>query len=252
MNRDSTSFLSSLSQAARDNPMAAAMIGGGVLWLMFGNRPLDATFSSMASTAQPLARSGVRGASTAIEAATTAGQQAADEVAETTRSTIRSAGEAAASGSATVQERMSEPLYRTTDAATRATDSNRGAADALRPSSAPLSQLHKGYASTRSGLAYLFERQPLVLGALGLAIGAGVASAAASTEFESKWAGSLSDEAKDTVRSRADHVAETAQRAAGEFGSEFRAAASEAADTLRKAGEQATHALGEKDESGRA
>jgi hypothetical protein len=40
MTRDSDTFVSSLSQAARDNPLAAALIGGGALWLMFGNRPI--------------------------------------------------------------------------------------------------------------------------------------------------------------------------------------------------------------------
>jgi hypothetical protein len=47
MNRQANDFMSNLSQAARDNPLAAALIGGGALWLMFGNR----AFGSLASGA---------------------------------------------------------------------------------------------------------------------------------------------------------------------------------------------------------
>lgn len=241
MNRDRSTFVESLSQAARDNPLAAALIGGGALWLVFGNRLGDA-FGSMAS----VARSGARGAAEATEAAMEAGRHTAEQATEAAQATLRSTGEAATSASAAVKERMNEASSRTTDAGRGAAGSFSSAAEALHPSSRTLSQLRKGYASAQSGLTDLFERQPLVLGALGLAIGAGVAGAIASTNVENEWAGSLSDEVKDTARNRAEHVAETAQRAAGEFGSDFRAAAGEAAHKIRKAGEDATHAMREK------
>jgi hypothetical protein len=223
MKRGTDTFISSLSQAVRENPIAATLIGGGALWFMLGNRPI----SRAASAAQPLAESGMRGISNAA-----AGGRAADAVMET----ARAAGEAASSGAAAASDRMAETFDRTADSVNRATGKLGRAGETLRPPLNPLPHLQRGYANAQSTLADLFERQPLVLGAIGLAIGAGAASALARTSFEDEWAGSMSDEVKDAVADRAEHVAEAAQQAASEVGGEFRAAAGEAADKLRKAG----------------
>jgi hypothetical protein len=228
MKRGTDTFISSLSQAVRENPIAATLIGGGALWFMLGNRPI----SRAASAAQPLAESGMRGISNAADAVTSAGGRAADAVMET----ARAAGEAASSGAAAASDRMAETFDRTADSVNRATGKLGRAGETLRPPPNPLPHLQRGYANAQSTLADLFERQPLVLGAIGLAIGAGAASALARTSFEDEWAGSMSDEVKDAVADRAEHVAEAAQQAASEVGGEFRAAAGEAADKLRKAG----------------
>ena len=82
-----------------------------------------------------------------------------------------------------------------------------------------------------------------MLGAIGLAIGAGVASAIASMAVENEWAGPISDEVKDLVGERTADVADSAQRAAGELGDEFRAAASETAGKLREAGARAAESF---------
>ena len=63
MNQQTSSFVSNLSQAARDNPLAAALIGGGALWLMFGNRAIGGAFGGLTSAVHPLAEAGMRGAS---------------------------------------------------------------------------------------------------------------------------------------------------------------------------------------------
>ena len=102
-----------------------------------------------------------------------------------------------------------------------------------------------------AGVGFSLARLAEVLGAIGLVSGAGVASAVASTTLENEWAGPLSDDVKDAVKGRAEHVAETAQRAAGEVGSDFRAAAGEAVDKLRKTGEEAVQTVREKVEAGR-
>ena len=69
--------------------------------------------------------------------------------------------------------------------------------------------------------------------------------------LENNLAGALSDELKEAVKGRAEHVAETAQRAAGDIGSDFRAAASEAADKLRKTGDKAVQTVKETVDAGR-
>lgn len=237
MNREANNFMTNLTQAARDNPLAAALIGGGALWLMFGNRALGGVGAGVTSVVQPLAEAGMRGVSSTADAITSAGGRATDTVMDTARSVTRAAGDATSSATAAVKDSMADTINRT--------------ADTLRSTPNPLAPLEKGYASAQSALTDLLERQPLVLGAIGLVIGAGVASAVASTTLENEWAGPLSDDVKDAVKGRAEHIAETAQRAAGEVGSEFRAAAGEAVDKLRKTGEEAVQSVREKVDAGR-
>ena len=48
------SFVDGLAAAARENPLAAALIGGGALWLLIGSDKLKSAASSVASAAAPL------------------------------------------------------------------------------------------------------------------------------------------------------------------------------------------------------
>jgi hypothetical protein len=89
-----------------------------------------------------------------------------------------------------------------------------------------------------SALTDLLERQPLVIGAIGLVIGASVANAVATTVLENKIAGGASDELKQTFKSRAEKVMEATQRAVGDIGSDFSAATSKAVDEPRQTGDQ--------------
>ena len=64
--------------------------------------------------------------------------------------------------------------------------------------------------SARSNLTELFRTQPLALGAIGLAIGAGIAAALPSSEVEAAYLGETSDTVKAQV---ADFAAEQTARA---------------------------------------
>jgi hypothetical protein len=68
----------------------------------------------------------------------------------------------------------------------------------------------------RQNLADTFERQPLLLGAIGLAIGAGMASAVPRTQMETDMVGETADRVKSQVADLAsttvDKVTETAER----------------------------------------
>jgi ElaB/YqjD/DUF883 family membrane-anchored ribosome-binding protein len=243
-------FISNLSQAARDNPLAAALIGGGALWLLLGNRAVGNAFTGATSLAQPLAESGMRGISSAADAVSgaagamaSAGGRAADATTDAARSIMRGATDAAADAASAVRDRATDTLERTSDTLGRG-------GEALRSANS-MPRIQQGYAGAQSALTDLLERQPLVIGAIGLAIGACCANALASTAIEDEWAGPVSDELKEAVKGRAERVAETATRAAGEAGSEFRAAASEAVDTLRKAGQDVVQSVRETGTAGR-
>jgi hypothetical protein len=78
--------------------------------------------------------------------------------------------------------------------------------------------------NARSNLAELFRTQPLALGAVGLAIGAGIAAALPSTEVETDYLGETSDAFKERAQAL---VAEQASRAAAAAESGISAAAEE-------------------------
>jgi hypothetical protein len=54
------SFVDSVVAAARENPVAAALIGGGALWLLMGSDKLKRAASSAAATAFPSTDTSVR------------------------------------------------------------------------------------------------------------------------------------------------------------------------------------------------
>jgi hypothetical protein len=55
-------------------------------------------------------------------------------------------------------------------------------------------------AQAQSTLSDLLERQPLVLGALGLAVGAAVAGAIKASDLENEWVGEFSDNVKADLK----------------------------------------------------
>ena len=60
MSRTQTSFFDSLASAVQENPIAAALIGGGALWLLSGNDRLKGAASSAAAAASPMVDIGAR------------------------------------------------------------------------------------------------------------------------------------------------------------------------------------------------
>ena len=55
MNGTQGNFLENLREAIRENPVAAALIGGGALWLLTGNEKLKSAASKANAAAAPLA-----------------------------------------------------------------------------------------------------------------------------------------------------------------------------------------------------
>jgi len=65
-------------------------------------------------------------------------------------------------------------------------------------------------------LGALFERHPLLLGAIGLAIGAGIAATFPTTEVESRVVGETSEEVKKRTRSFVSGQVESARTVAAQ------------------------------------
>jgi hypothetical protein len=163
MAEKSSDFLNDLGDAARRNPMSAALIGMGIVWLFAGRKvgvgPRDV-----------LERTGI---DRMPEAARDTFNTARDSVASATNS--REAGSA---GIETATRMGSEYAKRLPD---------------------PANVLD----NVRGNLTDLFKAQPLALGAIGLAIGAGIAAALPNTDLENSYLG----ETSETVRSKAAAIA---------------------------------------------
>jgi len=92
----------------------------------------------------------------------------------------------------------------------------------------------------------VLERQPLVLGAVGLAIGAAVAGAFRTSDLENEWAGELSDDVKADLNTRAGAVSQSLSQAADTLKAELGDTGVEAVDRVKQAGRDAADAAREK------
>ena len=147
------------------------------------------------------------------------------------------------------------------NARTAASDAMSGAAETMRASGstkaspapgkcltgwAGLCRGRKRLRQAQSSLSDLLERQPLVLGAVGLAIGATVAGALAKSSLEDEWVGNLSDSLKADLKERAGAVSQSVREASDTLKAEFADAGAEYADRVQQAGRDALDAGREK------
>jgi hypothetical protein len=213
-------FIRDLGESARKNPVSAALIGMGILWLFTGNRPVE-------RAGEIIRRTGFDRipdfAGNAIESARSTFRSGADSLGEqeSGNDALWGAGAGALDSAARFGR---EQMDTAAEYARSIPDS---AADVL--------------GKARANLADLFEAQPLALGAIGLAIGAGIAAALPTSEAEISYMG----ETSDAVRAKAaDFAAEQTDRATEVAGDVLEAVTEEA----RKQGltvEGAKSAVGE-------
>jgi hypothetical protein len=163
--RDKTSgFVDSLGDAARRNPLSAALIGMGVLWLF---------------AAKSTGRVGDLVKSTGLDHLRESGPDTFSSATSHNRSVLEEAGSSfdAVRDKGVVVANAAAEFAQTP------------AADA--------------FETARDNLTALFKAQPLALGAIGLAIGAGIAAAIPGTDLENSYLGEVSD----TVRSKTAEMA---------------------------------------------
>jgi succinate dehydrogenase/fumarate reductase flavoprotein subunit len=175
--------MDSLTAAARENPLAAALIGGGALWLLMGGDKLRnavAPLVEIGTRAQRSAASSWGETSGSVRASQMQDQAARsiDLASRSINDTVRNARMAASDAMSGAAETMNERLDEGVAGAREMFDR---LGQAL-PKKETLRQ-------AQFSLSDLMERQPLVLGAVGLAIGATVAGALAKSSLEDEWVG---------------------------------------------------------------
>ena len=157
-----SSFVQDLRDAAARNPVSAALIGMGVLWMLTGAK-------SPAGAGNAFRRAG----------------EALDNVRSGLKESTGSVTDVAASTLDAVRERGASTLD-------NVAEYGRGM---LEPGAV--------FDTARDGLSELFRAQPLALGAIGLAIGAGIAAALPKTDVEDAYLGEVSQ----TFKTQATEIA---------------------------------------------
>ena len=239
MSSTKAGFFDSLVSAARENPLAAALIGGGALWLLVGNDKLKGAASSAAAAASPMVDIGARNLRSTTRGLRTAAPPTAPEVDHDgsfrVGDTLRDAGSAASeamSGAADeIRDRFDEGV-----AYARESFGNMGN---------PLPG-KESLTKAQSSLADILEQQPLVLGAIGLAIGAAVAGAFRTSDLENEWIGDLSDDVKADLNTRAGAVSQSLREASDTLKAELSDTGAEALDRVKQAAMDAANAAREK------
>ena len=176
-------FLGDLGEAVKRNPLPAALVGMGVMWLFSNRSPIVAAGSGVARNFGQGAGSLLKSASNEIQGGfSTASQAASDQVV----SSIDAVKEGAS--------RMS---------------------DAVSSSFDPVpAMVEDAFGNIRDNLSETFRRQPLALGMLGLAVGAAVAASMPVSNAEKEYLGDTSD----LVKTKAGEIFEEKSQQAVELG----------------------------------
>jgi hypothetical protein len=233
MSGTQSGFFENLISAVRENPLAAVLIGGGAFWLLAGNDKLRSAASSATAAVPPIADIGgrnVRAAASKVKrtaAPPTAPEMDHDEsfrVGETLREAGSAASDAVSGAATKVGDRFEE-----------------GAAFA-RERLGNLSSPLPGKETLTKAVAEVLERQPLVLGGVGLAIGAAIAGAFRASDLENEWVGEFSDGVKGELNTRAGAVSQSLREASDTLKAELSEMAAEAVDRVKLAGTDAADA----------
>ena len=182
----SSDFIKDLGDAGRRNPISAALIGMGLVWLFAGGK-------SAVARSDFLQRTGL------------------DRLPDAAKNTMNAAQDRLASAADAVRETGSDGIETATRMASEYAKSLPDSADV--------------FGNVRGNLSDMFKAQPLALGAIGLAIGAGIAAALPATDIENSYLG----ETSETLKSKAAEIA----------GDQIEKAASLATDVVETVAEEA-------------
>jgi hypothetical protein len=229
-----TGFLDNLKEAVRENPLAAALVGGGALWLLMGNDKLRRAAGSVTSATVPLADIGAHNSRSAEPKFEHSPPTAPDmengssqRVSETLRDAASATSGAVSGAAEAIKDRVEESV-------THARENLDKLGSAL-PRKETLAQ-------AQSSFSDLLERQPLALGAIGLAIGAAVAGAFNRSDLENEWVGELSDSVKADLNARAGAVSQSVREASDTLKAEIGDMGTESLERLKETGRNAMDA----------
>jgi hypothetical protein len=233
-----TDFARNLAASVRDNPLPLLLIGAGIGWLMLSDRRTGTdggadgrprpALPAPSGTSRPASvkvyptsprsdgsdeddgPSTVQRASEALSGAKGRAGEAASGFGDSISGAAGSVGGAAASAYRAVVDAAGSAAGSVgsgaSSTAQRLADAGQGARDQF-------GRLGDG---TRQGLGWLVREQPLVLGAIGLAVGAAVGALLPGTATEDRLMGESRDDLAERARATAEEGLEQAKEVAGE------------------------------------
>ncbi len=200
-----------LGQAVRDNPLPLLLIGAGIGWLMLSGNNRSGTTSHTNLPALPASDSQLRvhAGTTSVSGAemdhrsSFAGRatEATGDMAGRVRDSVTGAASQVSEMGGAAYDKAGSALGAAAEsvrsAAASAADRLSATGGAARDHAGQLSD------STRQGVGWLMREQPLVLGAIGVALGAAIGALLPGTATEDRLMG----EARDAVAERGEAVA---------------------------------------------
>lgn len=200
-------FVRDLGEAARNNPVSAALIGMGAIWLLT---------SRSERGAELIKRSG-------IDRLPDAAREAWEGASSSIRSGTRNIREAADGATDTIRRRGDEAVERMTGTGERLVRAATDYAGDLPDRAGSLLD------EAKDSLTELFKSQPLAIGAAGIAIGAAIAASFPTTETEAEYLG----EGSEFIKQKASEIAGEQVERATEIGKKV---ADAVADEARQQG----------------
>jgi hypothetical protein len=199
-------LVSSITDAARDNPLSAALIGMGALWLFTGGSNMSLLGGrgrkSILGAAAHGAESVAHGAGSIAQDAAHAVGRMGSSVASGVSSTVGGIAGSVSDTASRVGDYVSQGLQGVdAQAEYRNPNFSNDQGGSLRSTMSSMTS------DVTSGLHDMFERHPVALGAAGLALGAAVAASLPLTATERETLG----KANEAVRGKLGEAAEQAK-----------------------------------------
>ena len=230
--KGAVSLMDRVNDAVRENPVAAGLIGVGLFMTFFGTARIPALAAKLPG--------GIKSAAGAVADTIASGGRSVSEgfgaVGEAAASTAtRLAGSASAVATEALSgDKLAEQGSWAGEAITRGAEQLRGNAAMAARSGIDAGIMLQGK------LSETLTQYPLLIGAVGLAIGAGFASALPGTDTERELVGEQASALRDEVQDRANRVISDVKDAALSQG----LTASAAKDALQAVGSKARSVAG--------
>ena len=202
-------FFDNLTQAVQDNPISAALIGMGTLWLLAGG----SSTSLLGKGEKSIIRSRDPVVSSGQDADWLRPSVAPDNANAMATGSVGSRIDGVARNATTVLAEAAAVVHRSaSESASQAVNSVSSTYDAgLANTSKALQSARYRLSGMQQIVADTFEQQPLLLGAIGLAVGAGIAAALPGTAAENRLMGDTSEVVKSQVKGFVDDKSRQAE-----------------------------------------
>lgn len=184
-------FSRNLGRQAKNNPLPIALVGAGLAWLMMARRDHRSDGHDTLGSARSMGNGVAATASNFADSASDAASRMAD-------------------GMRAAQDRAGQAYEMAADTAANASDRVHQTADAT------MHQAARFQRAAGERIASVMREQPLLLGALGLALGAAIGSVLPRTQAEDRMMGAASDDLKEraveTLQEQSGKAMEVAER----------------------------------------